>query len=71
MMMSVMQRNLDQPIAIGLQLHRISRGIPIVKVAHERDVLRARRGADEIDGLEHFLGRVAGILFEPVGILRM
>jgi len=56
LVMPVVQRNLQQPCAVGLSFHRVGFGIPVIEVANEADARCARGHADEVNGLGHFLG---------------
>ena len=68
MMMTVMKRDLKQPGAIGLPLHRVCGGVPVIEIADQGDAAGGGRDADEVDGFGHFFGRVA---VEVVGGVRI
>ena len=58
MMMAVVERDLNQPGAVGLAFHRMRAGIPIIKIAEEVHTVGVRRVTDEVDGLGHFFGGI-------------
>jgi len=58
MMVSMWKRNLDEPRAVGLALHRVRNGIPGIEITHQVNLFRFRRDTDEVDRLDHFLGRI-------------
>ena len=55
MMMTVTQLDLDEPGAIRLALHGVSRRIPIIEIAGEMDLSCSGSYADEVDRLGHLL----------------
>lgn len=59
MMMPVMERNLNEPGAIGLPFHREGGRVPVVEIADEVDLSGRGRVADEIDRFGRFFGGVA------------
>ena len=50
----VIQLHLDQPCAVGLALHRMRVGMPVIEITNQRNGLRVRRQANEVDRLHHF-----------------
>ena len=54
-MMSMRQRHLNAPAAIMLPFHRMRAGVPIVEVAHQKNLFGLGSPAKEIDRLGHFL----------------
>ena len=60
MMMSMIERDLNEPSAVRLLFHGIRGGVPIVKIADEGDAVGGGRDTDEVDGFGHLFGRVTG-----------
>jgi hypothetical protein len=58
--MAVVQWHLQQLGTVGLPLHWMSFGIPAIELANEANPLRARRLADKINWLPHFLSGITG-----------
>lgn len=57
-MMAVGERQVDLPCAIGLALHRVRRGMPVVEIAGDKNFLGVRGAADEIYRLGHSFGGI-------------
>lgn len=57
-MMPVRERHLDAPAATVLALHRVRARVPIIEIAHQKNLLGVGSRANEIHRLGHFLGGV-------------
>ena len=68
-MMPVIQRDLQLPGPIGLLLHGMDLGAPLVEIADYRDRLSLRRHAKEVDRFGHVPGRVTVV--GAIGLTRM
>src|SRR5690348_4371574 len=56
--MAMPQLELGVPRAIGMALHRMRRGMPVIEIAGDEDFPGIGSGADEIDRLADVLGGV-------------
>lgn len=58
-MVSVMERNLDRPTAVGLALHRMRSVIPVVAISHQEYGSGLGGLMEKADWFPHPLRRVA------------
>lgn len=58
MVMSVTERNLDLPSAIGSAFHRVRLWVPIVKIADQMHLTGVRSRKGKSDGLNHLFGGI-------------
>ena len=61
-MMAMVQRNPQLPGPIGLSLHLVKVGTPIIEIADHRDRLRFWSDAEKVDRLGHVPGRVTVVV---------
>ena len=59
MMVPMIQLDLDEPGAVRLALHRMSRQMPVIEITGQMDLFSFRRNTDEVDRLGHLLGGIA------------
>ena len=59
-MVSVGERQVDLPRAVGLAVHRVRRGMPTVEIARDKNFLRIQSAANKIHRLGHVLGGITG-----------
>ena len=57
-MMAMRERHLDAPAATVLALHRVRARVPIIEIAHQKNLRGVWSRANEIHRLGHFLGGV-------------
>ena len=58
MVPAMVERDLNEPSAVGLPFHRVGSRIPIVEVAHEMDLGGFRSETNEIGGIARFLAEI-------------
>ena len=58
MMVAMAQRQLRVPGAIGMALHRVRTGMPVIEIAGDKHFLGVRGGANEVDRLAEISGGV-------------